>query len=109
VSFGTFNVFFIVDWDIHEVAAVEAEGSALFWFCEDISPHHFCWAVYNFEVAVGYFVANEEVSAYDVFGSFGAQEGAINSKLHGRLVVLEENVLFNGVSLGLDKVSCIED
>jgi hypothetical protein len=111
VSFGTFDVVIVVDWDIHEVATVEAEGSALFWFCEDIGPHHFYWAVYNFEVAVGNFVANEEVSAFDVFGLFGAREGAIDFKLHGRLVVLEENVLFDGVSLGLDKVSLwrIED
>ncbi len=109
MSFGTFDVVLVVDWDIHEVAAVEAEGFALFWFCEDIGPHHFCWAVYNFEVAVGYFVANEEVSAFDVFGLFGAQEGAIDFKPRGRLVVLEENVLFDGVSLSLDKVSCMED
>jgi hypothetical protein len=109
VSFGTFDVVVVVDWDIHEVAAVKAEGSTLFWFCEDIGPHHFCWAVYNFEIAIGYFVANEEVSAFDVFGSFGAREGAIDFKPHGRLVVLEENVLFDGVSLGLDKVSCLED
>ncbi len=109
MSFGKFDVVVVVDWDIHEVAAVQAEGSALFWFCEDIGPHHFCWAVYNFEVAVGYFVANEEVSAFDVFGSFGAQEGAIDFKPHGRLVVLEENVLFDRVSLGLNKVSCMED
>jgi hypothetical protein len=109
VSFGTFNIVIVVDWDIHEVAAVEAKGSALFWFYEDIDPHHFCWAVYNFKVAVGYFVANEEVSAFDLFGLFGAQEGAIDFKLHGRLVVLEKNVLFDGVSLGLGKVSCMED
>ncbi len=55
------------------------------------------------------FVANEEVSAFDVFGSFEAQEEAIDFKPHGRLVVLEENVLFDVVSLGLDKVSCMED
>ena len=30
MSFGTFNVVVVVDWDIHEVAAVEAEGSTLF-------------------------------------------------------------------------------
>ncbi len=109
MSFGTFDVVVVVDWDIHEVAAVEAEGSALFWFCEDIGPHYFCWAVYNFEVAVSYFVPNEEVSAFDVFGLLGAQEGAIDFKPHGSLVVLEENVLFDGVSLGLDKVSYVED
>jgi hypothetical protein len=109
VSFGTFDVIVVVDWDIHEVAAVKVEGSTLFWFCEDIGPHYFCWAVYNFEVAICYFVVNEEVSAFDVFGLFGAQERAIDFKLHGQLVVLEENVLFNGVSLGLDKVSCMED
>ncbi len=91
------------------MAAVKAEGSTLFWFCEDIGPHCFCWAVYNFEVAIGYFVVNEEVSAFDVFGLFGAQEGAIDFKLHGRLVVLEVNVSFDGVLLGLDKVSCMED
>jgi hypothetical protein len=28
VSFGAFDVVVVVDWDIHEVAAVEAEGSA---------------------------------------------------------------------------------
>jgi hypothetical protein len=44
-----------------------------------------------------------------MFGSFGAQEGAIDFKPHGRLVVLEKNALFNRVSLGLDKVSCMED
>jgi hypothetical protein len=78
-------------------------------FCEDIGPHYFCWAVYDLKVAVSNFVANEEVSAFDMFGSFGAQEGAIDFEPHGRLVVLEENVFFNGVSLGLDKVSCMED
>ncbi len=109
MSFGTFNVIIVVDWDIHEVVAVKAEGSTLFWFCEDIGPHHFCWAVYNFKVAIGYFVRDEEVSAFDVFGLFGAQEGAIDFMPHGRLVVLEENNLFDGVSLGLDKVSCMED
>ncbi len=109
MSFGMFDMVVVVDWNIHEVTVVEAEGSALFWFCEDIGPHHFCWAVYNFKVAVGYFDANEEVSAFDVFGSFGAQEGAIDFKLHGRLVVSEKNILFDGVSLGLNKVSCMED
>jgi hypothetical protein len=109
VSFGMFNVILVVDWNIHEVAAVKAEGSTLFRFCEDTGPHYFCWAVYDFEVTISYFVANEEVSAFDVFGSFGAQEGAIDFKPHGRLVVLEENVLFNGVSLGFNKVSCMED
>ncbi len=109
MSFGTFNVDIVVDWDIHEVAAAKAEGSALFWFCEDIGPDKFCWAAYDLKVAVSYFVVNEEVSAFDVFGSFGAQEGSIDFKPHGRLVVLEENVSFDGVSLGLDKVSYMED
>ncbi len=109
MHFGMLDVIIVVDWDVHEVAVVKAKGSALFWFCEDISPHHFCWAVYNFEVAIGYFVANEEVSAFDVFGLFGAREGAIDFKPHGRLVVLEENVLFERVSLGLNKVSCMEN
>ncbi len=109
MSFGTFDVIVVVDWNIHEVAAVEVEGSSLFWFCEDIDPHYFCWAVYDFEVTVSYFVTNEEVSAFDMFGLFGAREGAIDFEPHGRVVVLEENVLFNGVSLGLDKVSCMED
>ena len=72
MRFGTFNVIVVVDWDIHEVAAIETEGSALFWFCEDIGQHYFCWAVYDFEVAVSYFVANEEVSAFDVLSLFGA-------------------------------------
>ncbi len=30
MNFGTFDIVVVVDWDIHEVAAVEAEGSALF-------------------------------------------------------------------------------
>ncbi len=30
MSFGTFDVVVVVDWDIHEVAVVKAEGSALF-------------------------------------------------------------------------------
>ena len=42
------DVVVVVDRDIHEVAVVEAEGSALFWFCEDIGPHYFCWAVSYF-------------------------------------------------------------
>jgi hypothetical protein len=72
VSFGTFDVIIVVDWNIHEVAIVKVEGSALFWFCEDIGPHYFCCAVYDFKVAISYFVVNEEVSAFDMFGSFGA-------------------------------------
>ena len=43
-----FDVVVVVDWDIHEVAAVKAEGSTLFCFFEDIGPHYFFWAVSNF-------------------------------------------------------------
>jgi hypothetical protein len=68
------------------MAAVEAEGSALFWFCEDIGPHDFCWAVYDFEVAISYFVVNEEVPAFDMFGLFGAREGAIDFELGVALI-----------------------
>jgi hypothetical protein len=45
VSFGAFDVVVVIDWYIHEVAAVKAERCSLFWFCEDIGPHCFCWAV----------------------------------------------------------------
>jgi hypothetical protein len=72
VSFGAFDVVIVVGWYIHEVAAVKSERCSLFWFCEDIGPHYFCWAVYDFEVTISYFVANEEVSAFDMFGLFGA-------------------------------------
>ena len=71
VSIGMFDVVVIVDRDIHEVAAVEVEGSALFWFCEDIGPHYFCWAVHDFEIIVCYLITNEVISAFDVFCSFG--------------------------------------
>jgi hypothetical protein len=39
-----FDVVIIVDWDVHEIAAVEAERASLFRFGEDIHPHNFCWA-----------------------------------------------------------------
>ena len=52
VSFGAFDVVVVVDWYIHEVAAVESERCSLFWFCEDIGPHYFCWAVHDFEIVV---------------------------------------------------------
>ncbi len=71
VSFGTFDVVIVIDWYIHEVAAVEAERCPLFWFCEDVGPHYFCWAVHDFEIAVCYLIANEVISAFDVFCSFG--------------------------------------
>ena len=45
MGIDTFNVVVVVDRDIHKVAMVEAEWSALFWFCEDIGPHYFCRAV----------------------------------------------------------------
>ncbi len=35
--FGVFNVVVIVDWYIHEVAAVKSERCSLFQFCEDSS------------------------------------------------------------------------
>ena len=104
----TFNVI-VVDQDIHKVDAVKAEGSALFWFSEDIGPHYFCRAVSYFQVFINNFVFNEEVSTFDMFCSFGAQEGSIEFNPHGGQVILEWNVLFYGVSLGLDKVSCMED
>ncbi len=37
-----FNIFVVVDWDIHENAAVEAERASLLRFGEDIRPHNFC-------------------------------------------------------------------
>ena len=45
VSFGTFDLILVVDWYIHEVPAVESERCFLFWVCDDIGPHYFCWAV----------------------------------------------------------------
>ncbi len=47
-----FTVSVVVDWDIHENAAVEVERVSLFRFGEDVRPHDFCWAVDHFEVAV---------------------------------------------------------
>ena len=72
MGIDTFNVVVVVDQDIHKVAAVEAEGSALFWFSEDIVPHYFCRAVSYFQVSISDFFFNEEVSAFDMFCSFGA-------------------------------------
>jgi hypothetical protein len=37
-----FNVVVVVDWDIHENAAVKAEKASLFRFGEDVRPHNFC-------------------------------------------------------------------
>jgi hypothetical protein len=74
MSFGAFDVVVVVDWYIHEVAAVESEGCALFGFCEDIGPHYFCWAVHDFEIVVGCLITNEVISAFDVFCSLGTGE-----------------------------------
>ena len=109
MSIDTFNVVVVVDQDIHKVAVVKVDGSALFWFSEDIGPHYFCRAVSYFQVSISDFVFNEIVFAFDMFCSFGAREGSIDFKPHGGLVILEYNVLFYGVSLGLDKVSCMDD
>ncbi len=46
------DIIVIVDWDIHENAAVKTERASLLRFGEDVSPHNFCWAVDHFEVAV---------------------------------------------------------
>ena len=48
MSVSMFEVAVIVNWYINKVAAVKAERDALFWFCEDIFPHCFSWAVSNF-------------------------------------------------------------
>ena len=37
VSFEAFGVVVVVDWYIHEVAAVKSERCSLFQFCEDSS------------------------------------------------------------------------
>ena len=64
--------FGLVGCYIHEVAAVKAERAALFWFCEDVCPHCFCWAISDFYISVGDFITNKEVSAFYVFCAFGA-------------------------------------
>ncbi len=73
-----FNFVIIVDEDIHENAAVEAEWSALFGFSKVVCPHYFSRAVNDSEVAIVNFVAYEEVSAFDVFSAYGTGEQAIN-------------------------------
>ncbi len=73
-----FNFIIVVDWDIHENAAVEVERSAQFWFSKDVCPHYFCRAVNYFKVAVVDFVAYEEVSAFDVCSVFGTGELSVN-------------------------------
>ncbi len=78
VSFGAFNVVVVVDWYIHEVTVVKLERCALFWFCEDIGPHYFCWAVHDFDIIVGYLITNEAISAFDVFHLFGTGEGTVD-------------------------------
>jgi hypothetical protein len=73
-----FSFVIVVDWDIHENAAVKAEKSNLFWFSKDICPHNFSRAVHGFKVAVNNFVVYEEVPAFDVISAFGTGEQAIN-------------------------------
>ena len=69
----------------------------LFWFCEDTSPHYFCWAVHDFKI-----------KKYLHLMCFGPIKGIIDFKAHGRLVVLEEDFLFDGVALCLnEEVSCV--
>ena len=78
VSFGAFGIFVVDDWYIYEVTVVELERYALFWFCKDIGPHYFCWAVHDFEIVVSYLITNEVISAFDVFRPFGTGEGTID-------------------------------
>jgi hypothetical protein len=73
-----FNFVIVVDWDIHENAAVKAERFPLFGCSKDICPHYFSRAVNDFKVAIINFVAYEEVSAFDVFSAFGTGEQAVN-------------------------------
>ncbi len=93
------NFIVVVDWGIHENAAVLAERSALFWFSKDVCPHYFSRAVNDIEVTIVNFVTHKRVPAFDVFSAFGSGERAVNLLAHGRLAILEEDVLFNGVTL----------
>jgi hypothetical protein len=36
-----FDLVVVVDWYVHENAAVKAEWAFLFWCCEDVCPHDF--------------------------------------------------------------------
>jgi hypothetical protein len=69
-----FGVIVVVDRNIHGVALVKAEGSTLFGFSENISPHNYSRAILNLKIAIGNFITNEEVATFDVFGVFGAGE-----------------------------------
>jgi hypothetical protein len=71
VSFGAFDIVVVIDWYINEVAVVKVERCSLFWFCEDIGQHYFCWAVHDFKIIICYLIANEVISAFDVFCLFG--------------------------------------
>ncbi len=70
VSNTLFYFVVIVDRHIHENAAVEAEGSTLFGFGEDICPHDLGRAVDDLQVAIVIFVANKVISTFDVLSTF---------------------------------------
>ena len=72
-------------------------------FCHVISSTLICWTILNVNVAFGLLVGDVEVSDVKMTRVLASTLASIGLEQHGTFVVLIENILFDGISLCLEK------
>ena len=72
-------------------------------FCHVISDHLVCQTIYDVTVAFGLLIGNVEVSDVQMMRALASTLASIGLEQHGTFVVLIEDILFDGISLHLEK------
>jgi hypothetical protein len=99
----------VINGAIHEESAHEAELGTLKGFRKDIRPHLFSGTILKVEVSSVVIMTNEKVFCLDVFGAFRTGDISVFSQGKSAHIVLIDDVGFDFVTLGFEKMTCPED
>ena len=99
----------IVFGTIHQECAHLAEKCSLQGLGQDVSPHLFGGAIFEIDIMGVVTILDEEVFRADVLSAARAGDTAVLFQRKRAHVVLEDNVGFDGISLGLKEIMHPED
>ena len=81
----------------------------MFWLVENIAPHLLGGTVSNLYFTFFNLIFDEEVPILYVLGSFGGKESPVVCQVNRVHIVLKDNIMFNIMVLGLNKIECPQD
>ena len=87
-------------WQMHNLLPEFVKFGSVQGFCPVISDHLVCWTISDVNVAFGLLVCNIEVLDVQVMRGLASTLASVGLKQHCILVVLTEDILLDGISLG---------